>query len=229
MPTATRGNICWCDFGPVIGNELSGRRPALIISNTELNRRLSVTTVLPMSRTAPSARHLPNHVFIEAANSWASVRQAKSVDQTALGPHFATATSQEMERALEIIVARLSSIRNRPGIVQTPEGNKLIFPGSVWETESSDQHHQFPAQQLLVLDYNRGNQIAMAVAMDFRHITNSPVRISVQLEGRAQTASALIHRVSSIDIGQRTIRNTGTVVLDSLARVNSALLAAIDV
>ena len=169
------------------------------------------------------------HVFIEAANSWASVRQAKSVDQTALGPHFATATSQEMERALEIIVARLAGIRNTPGTVQTPEGNKLIFPGSVWETESNDQHHQFPAQQLLVLDYNRGNQIAMAVAMDFRHITNSPVRIPVQLQGRAQTASALTHRVSSIDIGQRTTRNTGTVVLDSLARVNSALLAAIDV
>ena len=225
MPTATRGNICWCDFGLVICNELSGRRPALIISNTELNRRLSVATVLPMSRTAPSARHLPNHVFIEAANSWASVRQAKAVDQTALGSRFATATSQEMERALEIIVARLASTRNRPGTVQTPAGNKLIFPSTVWETESSDQHHQPPAQQLLVRDYNHSNQIAMAVAMDFRHMTNSPVRIPVQLEGGAQTASALIHRVSSIDTGQRTIMNTDIVVLESLTRVNSALLA----
>ena len=228
MPTATRGNIFWCDFGPVIGNELSGRRPALVISNTELNHRLSVATVLPMSRTAPSARHLQNHVFIEAANSWASARQAKAIDQTTLGPRFAAAASQEMERALEIIVARLGSARNRPGTVQTPEGDELIFPGTIWETESSDQQHRTPAQQLLVLDYNPGNQIAMAVAMDFHHPRSSPVRIPVQLEGRAETASALIHRVSSIDTAQRTIRKTGAVLENSLTRVNSALLSAID-
>ena len=228
MPTVTRGNICWCDFGPVIGNELSGRRPALIISNTELNRRLSVATVLPMSRTVPSARHLPNHVFVEAANSWASVRQAKAVNQTMLGSRFATATSQEMERALEIIVARLASSRNRPVTVHTQVGDELIFPGTIWEAKSSDPNHRTGAQQLLVLDYNHGNQIAMAVAINFHPTRSSPVRIPVQLEGRAGTASALIHRVSSIDTGQRTIRNTGVVVKDSLTRVNSALLAAID-
>ena len=46
MPHAVRGSVHWYDFGPVIGNELSGRRPALIVSNTKLNRHLSSAIAL---------------------------------------------------------------------------------------------------------------------------------------------------------------------------------------
>ena len=37
MPSARQGDIHDYDFGPVIGAELSGRRPALIISTDEFN------------------------------------------------------------------------------------------------------------------------------------------------------------------------------------------------
>ena len=85
MPPPVRGSVHWYDFGPIVGNELSGIRPALIVSNSELNRALSVATAVPMSSAAPPARYLRNHVFIEAAESWASVRQVKTIDQSQLG------------------------------------------------------------------------------------------------------------------------------------------------
>ena len=52
-----QGNIHWYDFGPVIGNELSGHHPALIISSDDLNHTLATVTTLPLSRTMPSERH----------------------------------------------------------------------------------------------------------------------------------------------------------------------------
>ena len=47
MATALRGNIHWHDFGPVTGAELSGNRPALIISNNFLNKSLTTAITVP--------------------------------------------------------------------------------------------------------------------------------------------------------------------------------------
>lgn len=110
---ATTGNIHWYDYGPVIGNELSGPRPALIISTTDVNRELSVAVTLPMSQTEPGPRHSRHHVHIAASNSWASVRQIKSVEKSKLGEVLAQATPQEMEKALETLVERLASTDQR--------------------------------------------------------------------------------------------------------------------
>ena len=85
MPTPTRGKVHWYDFGPIVGSELSDERPALIISNSALNHTTTVAIAAPLSTTPPSTRHLRNHVFIEDAASWASVRQIKTVSQQELG------------------------------------------------------------------------------------------------------------------------------------------------
>ena len=53
MPSAQQGDIHDYDFGPVIGADLSGRRPALIISNNKFNRSYGTAIALPMSRTMP--------------------------------------------------------------------------------------------------------------------------------------------------------------------------------
>ena len=98
MPIAVRGSVHWYDYGPIVGNELSDRHPALIVSNTGLNRRLQVAIALPMSTTTPPDRHLQNYVLIEAAESWASVRQIKSVTQQKLGDKIAQATSADWKK-----------------------------------------------------------------------------------------------------------------------------------
>ena len=57
MPSAQQGDIHDYDFGPVIGADLSGRRPALIISNNKFNRSYGTAIALPMSRTMPAERY----------------------------------------------------------------------------------------------------------------------------------------------------------------------------
>ena len=58
MPTARQGDIHWHDFGPVIGAELSSRRPALVISNDDFNfsPEYDVAMVIPTSTTVPRMR-----------------------------------------------------------------------------------------------------------------------------------------------------------------------------
>ena len=86
MPSAQQGDIRDYDFGPVIGAELSGRRPALIISNNEFNRSHRTAIALPMSRTMPAGRYRTRqHVYAACTGSCASTRQIKPVHQRRLG------------------------------------------------------------------------------------------------------------------------------------------------
>jgi mRNA interferase MazF len=44
------GDIIWVDFGPPMGHEQSGRRPALVISARSYNERSSLILVCPITR-----------------------------------------------------------------------------------------------------------------------------------------------------------------------------------
>jgi mRNA interferase MazF len=44
-----QGEIILLDFSPTEGHEQSGYRPALVISNSELNAKLGVCTVVPVT------------------------------------------------------------------------------------------------------------------------------------------------------------------------------------
>ena len=82
MPSARQGDIHDYDFGPVIGAELSGRRPALIISNNGFNEGFGTAIVLPMSSSMPAERYRTRqHVHVAGVDSWASTRQVKAVRQ----------------------------------------------------------------------------------------------------------------------------------------------------
>ena len=45
----TRGDIILCNFSPTTGHEQSGLRPALVLSNTELNNLTNMVTVCPIT------------------------------------------------------------------------------------------------------------------------------------------------------------------------------------
>jgi mRNA interferase MazF len=50
------GDILWVDFGPPMGHEQAGRRPALVVSPRDYNERSSLILVCPITRsTAPWA------------------------------------------------------------------------------------------------------------------------------------------------------------------------------
>ena len=102
MPTGQPGDIHDYDFGPIIGAELSGRRPALVISNDEFNQTYGTALVLPMSRTMPTERYRnQQHVHIAATDSWKSTRQIKTAYQGRLGAAMGQESTSELARAIE--------------------------------------------------------------------------------------------------------------------------------
>lgn len=223
MPTPTRGKVHWYDFGPIVGSELSDERPALIISNSALNHTTTVAIAAPLSTTPPSTRHLRNHVFIEDAASWASVRQIKTVSQQELGDEIATATPAELASALEILAGRFFRSPGSEEILQTDYGEETITRGAVWETEFRQIDGQTNSHQLLVLDYNAANQMAIAADLDFRDREESTISKPVILMETGVPATVRIHRVLSVDMSRRAVRRTGTITGDDLHMVYSKL------
>ena len=229
MPPAVRGSVYWCDYGPIVGAELSCLRPALIISHTELNNGLSAAITLPMSSSTPSDKHIRNHVFVESACSWASVRQIKSVHQSRLGKEIGEATPKELEEALQVLSRRLLNSRSRRAMVLTPSDFQQAELGTVWDVEFQDQDSDVQNDKILILDYNHRNGIAIAVDVEYEQRLESQVRVPISMVGSSDPASALIHRIRSIDtwVGPMTMINR--VDEDSLMSVKSRLLSAVGV
>ncbi len=86
--TARRGEIWLVDFGEPIGREQSGRRPAVVVSDDELNDGPSgLVIVIPITSTR---RGLPSHIELDPADtglvdvSYAKCEDIKSVSEQRL-------------------------------------------------------------------------------------------------------------------------------------------------
>lgn len=88
-----RGEIWLTDLEPIRGSEANKRRPAVLVSNDQANRRAvqlrrGVVTVVPV--TASVARVMPFHVLLPVEESGLTVvskaqaEQVRSVDATRL-------------------------------------------------------------------------------------------------------------------------------------------------
>jgi mRNA interferase MazF len=64
-----RGEIYFIDLDPVVGREQSGRRPCLVVSTDELNRRPLVVTVVPGTDGSNVRRTYPSNVRVASADS----------------------------------------------------------------------------------------------------------------------------------------------------------------
>ena len=224
MPPNLRGSVYRYDYGPNIGAELSGRRPALVISNDDFNHESHVVIVFPMTRTPPPELHSDNYVLVASTGSWASVRQVKSVAKGRLGAKIGEATSLEMEDVLETLAAHLVSSAGRYGARLMDSHSEEIHAGAIFDVEFLNEEHTL----MLILDYNAGNGMAVAVEVEFVRRPNSPVRIPIEIVNSEEQASALIHRVRSIDVNARTSTRVGEISATSLMTVNSFLLAVMD-
>ena len=230
MQAVVRGSVYWCDFGPNIGRELSDSHPALVISNASLHSNSFTAIVLPLSSATPADQHLHNHVLIADVNSWASARQIKSVMQGQLGDKLGEASPLELESALQILATRLTITRNRSSSVQAEQNPERVEPGTIWDVEFFEEDDRDPAwtTPVLILDYNDGNNIAIAVEVRYEQREGSPTRIPIEIADSETSASALIHLVRSVDLGPRQIDKVGVVRESSLALVLSSLFRAID-
>ena len=202
MATARRGNIHWHDFGPVTGAELSGNRPALIVSNNSLNRSLATAVTVPTSRTEPQERFRRQHIWLNESESYASARQLKSVLQEDLGECIGRASSQELEDIITSIVGRMRRGQT-PGHLETPQGLRPIQRGTVLRRPAQAEPEEATGD-LLILDYNAGNHMAVVAGLEYRERSAaSPVAVPVRINGDAGPASALVHRIRSLDLSQR--------------------------
>lgn len=107
-----RGEIWLLDFGEPIGREQSGRRPAVIVSDDEVNDGPSgLVIVVPITS---SRRGLPSHIELDDPTtgleeiSYAKCEDVKSVSTERLIARLGTAPAPAMfaaERALRFLLA----------------------------------------------------------------------------------------------------------------------------
>lgn len=81
-----QGQIVNVDFEPQIGAEIMKTRPAVIISNTQLNSKMPVVTVVPLRGSLELALDFMHIVNLDFKNnldkdSFADVCQVKSIDK----------------------------------------------------------------------------------------------------------------------------------------------------
>ncbi|AEA43752.1 type II toxin-antitoxin system PemK/MazF family toxin [Fluviicola taffensis] len=81
-----KGQVIEVDFEPQVGAEIMKKRPAVIISNTQLNNLLPVITVVPLRGSLELALDFMHIVNFDSKNgltkdSFADVCQVKSIDK----------------------------------------------------------------------------------------------------------------------------------------------------
>lgn len=77
--------------------------------------------------------------------------------------------------------------------------------GSIFNVAFYEEGESVSDVTMLVLDYNMGNNMAIAVEVEDSQNPNSVVRIPIGIIGSSQPVSVLVHRVHSIDFGERDV------------------------
>jgi mRNA interferase MazF len=228
MPRIRQGDIHDYDFGPVIGAELSGRRPALIISANEFNGSYRTAIALPMSTTMPAERYRTRqHVHVADTDSWASTRQVKAVQQRRLGAIMGRASPDELDDAIESLARRFTT-RHRPGEAATPEGMLPIDAGSLWRLPVTGSGGAVFLTTVLVVDYNAGNNLAIMVEVEEREARHgAPGDVPITVLDSNVAATALVQRVRTIDAGERNLTAAGLAHSEGVGAVISRLLSVI--
>jgi mRNA interferase MazF len=101
-----RGDFVAVTFNPQSGHEQSGRRPALVVSNTLFNRHTGLAIVCPLTNTD---RNFPFHVAVvndPNVTGFVRVEQVKSIDFRARKvTRIGRASDNVLEEVLSILDA----------------------------------------------------------------------------------------------------------------------------
>ena len=104
MARILRGEIYWADLNPTKGNEQTGRRPVLILSQNIFNERSG--TVIAIALTSqPQRASFPLTLELTSPKlpkqTWAKISQIRTLSTERIGKRLAKVTESEMEQVLE--------------------------------------------------------------------------------------------------------------------------------
>ena len=121
-----RGDIYYIQRRDTIGHEIAKARPAVIVSNDNLNTCLNVVEVVYLT-TAPK-QEFNTHVQINSTGrpSTALCENIDCVDKSLVGDYCGRCTSREMEAVDEALLCSLGL--SRPGgVTQTADGLQITI------------------------------------------------------------------------------------------------------
>jgi len=109
-----RGEIHWVNLGEAIKPEIGKLRPALIVSNTEINTRLDSVVMVPLSSKAPEI--WPLRIKIETSKltkelpqiSYAIILGIRQVSKTRLQKFHGTLNETTLQKVDKALIAYLS-------------------------------------------------------------------------------------------------------------------------
>jgi mRNA interferase MazF len=105
------GDILWVDFGPPMGHEQAGRRPALVVSSRSYNDHSSLILVCPITRNVTSWSfkvEIRDKTRLQGA---VLVDQVRSIDRQARFTRFVERVSPETLDQVNGMFAALFGIR----------------------------------------------------------------------------------------------------------------------
>jgi mRNA interferase MazF len=104
MAAILRGEVRWAQLDPTLGNEQSGHRPVVILSNDVFNQRSG--TVIAMALTSqPQRAGFPLTLALSEPSlpkaSWVKISQIRTLSTERIGERLANLEPETMAKILE--------------------------------------------------------------------------------------------------------------------------------
>ena len=106
MAAILRGDILWANLDPTQGNEQSGLRPVLVLSQNIFNERSGTIIGVALTSQEPragfpltlelSSRKLPK-------KSWVKISQIRTLSVKRLGARLGKASEEELDQVVEAL------------------------------------------------------------------------------------------------------------------------------
>lgn len=109
MSAFRQGDIIWMDFTPQAGHEQAGRRPALVVSNSEFNATGALTMVCPITHTKTRRAVRPELPAGMRSSGCVLCDHARFVDLSARNAEFLEAAPAHLLQSVLTVLSALLS------------------------------------------------------------------------------------------------------------------------
>ena len=104
MARILRGDIRWANLNPTIGNEQTGHRPVLILSEDVFNQRSGTVIAVALTSQEPKVG-FPLTLQLDSPElpkaSWAKISQIRTLSTKRIGASLGRASIEEISKVIE--------------------------------------------------------------------------------------------------------------------------------